>query len=87
MQAQEPQNAIEWKVKWAKRLADPVYNGILTMITFIYTIIVYIITLDEAKTLMDYSRFSLEIPALILTLIFLLDLIANLICLGFRRSW
>ena len=67
-------------------LQNPIYNGVLTITTLVYTVSLYLLDVDSDLSLkLDES--AIEIPGLILSLIFLVDLIANLACFGFKRIW
>lgn len=56
------------------------------MVTILYTLILYIVDIDAMKYAF-YDDTWIEIPALILTLIFLADLIANFVVIGSTQMW
>ena len=77
---------MDWRSRWAKRLGDPIYNGILIVTTLAYSLILYAIDDYGTYTLLDDSNW-IELPAFILTICYLLDLIANFVVLGPTRMW
>ena len=56
------------------------------MTTIIYSVILFDVDTDGTVGLSEYGVW-IEIPALILTLVYLLDLVANVIVLGPKRLW
>lgn len=73
-------------MRWARRLDNSIYNGVLTILVLTYTVILYLLDEDVTMKVMKHGH-AVEAPALILTTYFLLDLIANLVCLGFKQAW
>ena len=72
-----------WKERWANRLADPVYNGLLTTATIVYTLVLFLVESNENIFIRGVKEI-VELPALILSVLFLLDLIANFVVLGLK---
>lgn len=75
-----------WKPKWKKRLNDPIYNGSLIFATLVYTVCLFDFDQDDHVD-MEKHRILIELPALVLTLIYLLDLVANFVVLGPAQIW
>ena len=74
-----------WRGIWTKRLYDPIYNGLLTLITLMYTIVLFLVDVDRHIILLGV-KYAVEMPAFILSIIFLLDLLANLIIAGPKKT-
>ena len=67
-----------------KFLFNPIYNGALTLTTMAYSFVLYFLNIDDEYLSLNFTL-AVEIPAFILTAIFLIDLIANCIVIGFSR--
>lgn len=65
-------------------LQNPIYNGVLTSTTLVYTIALELLEANLTWPLLN-ENFWIEFPAILLSVIFLLDLIANIALLGIRR--
>ena len=72
--------------KCARRLNNSIYNGSLTMLTIVYSLCLFDIDSDGPAEMRELGVW-IEVPALILTIIFLIDLLANFIVLGPKRVW
>ena len=66
---------------WTKRITNPVYNGVLVSITLMYTLILFLVDIDRHIITLGV-KLATEMPAFILSALFLLDLLANLIIVG-----
>lgn len=72
-----------WRIKI---LINPLYIGGLTLLNFIYSII--LVFADRATAYWKQIYFTpLLITASIINLVFFLDLLANLVILGFKSVW
>ena len=67
-------------------MLNPIYNGVIIMSTILYTLILFNIDEDGAIDLVEYGIW-IEVPALILTLFYLVDVVANFVVLGAKRVW
>ena len=67
-----------------KFLFNPIYNGALTLTTMAYSFVLYYLNIDDEYLSLNFTL-AIEMPAFILTAIFLIDLIANCIVIGFAR--
>ena len=70
--------------KCEKFLNDPIYNGILTLTTLFYSFALYLINIDDEFLSLNFTL-AIEMPAFILTFIFLIDLITNVFVIGVKR--
>ena len=57
----------------------------LTLITLMYTIVLFLVDVDRHIILLGV-KYAVEMPAFILSIIFLLDLLANLIIAGPKKT-
>ena len=73
-----------WKEVWAKRLKNPTYNYVLTMVQLAYTLVLYVIDMFNIQSKTERNEIGDELPALILTIIFLVDLVANIVVVGIK---
>ena len=64
-------------------MADPVYNGLLTTATIVYTLVLFLVESNESFFIRGVIE-AVELPALVLSVLFLLDLVANFIVLGLK---
>lgn len=65
---------------------NPYYNGLLTFLTLVYTVLLYAADISD-ETIADHDYAFLEIPSIVLSVVYLVDLITNYICLGPRKIW
>ena len=67
-------------------MTNPVYNGTLVLISLMYCIAFFFVDVESSVELLKRS-FWVELPAFLLTILYLVDLVANLIVMGCKGMW
>ena len=75
-----------WRLVWTKRLYNPIYLGVLITVTLMYSLTLFLVDVDRYIIIPAFKG-ATEVPGYILSTIYTLDLLANLIIVGPMRSY
>ena len=88
---QDPDTAAEkkpmaaWRVRWIKRLVNPVYMGCMAAVNLIFTI--FVIACDFKLALKMEHFTTIASTAILINTFYLFDMIANFVVLGLVGAW
>ena len=74
----------EWRARWTKILIDPIYLGVLAIINLTFTVI--LVMADRITSFWQDEHFTgVIVVGIILNCLYIFDLIANFVVLGFKN--
>ena len=74
-----------WRARWIKKLINPVYMGALLISNMMFS--VFLVVADQSIYWKVDNFWGIMVTAMIINLVFLVDLIANFIVLGPKNVW
>ena len=76
---------VPWRARWAKILIDPIYMGVLASMNVAFSLILCVV--DRTTSTVENFFTIVAVVAVILNLVFVVDLIVNFVVLGASTIW